>query len=436
MTYMVKQITAPSLLSLCGITTALLYGYLAVASHQNSAGLAELAWVCGIAAILCFSCWAYYHNKPEYLSLHSILFWAIVFRLIGVLGFPLLEDDFYRYLWDGRMLVEYGSPYGIAPSMFFEDSTLSEQFDTILSNINHPNIATIYGPLCQWIFALGYWLAPGEVWVLQAIFAAFDIALILLLSRMTKPVNVLLYAWCPLIIKEFAFTAHTDVMAVCLLIFACYFWQRQALLRTALLLALAVSAKLFALVMVPFLLRWQWRAWMVFFALLASLYLPFASDLFSSEHGLIAMSSGWVFNSLPYYLARVYQWHSIQYYMMAVLLAVYGYGFFRGTFTPRDSNGSVKLPRGDWIFAALLATSPVINPWYGVWVLAFAAAYPSLWAWTASIALLLSYVIGLYFDHPELLAYEQPPSILLLEYTLIIAAIGVGYWYKQYNSTR
>ena len=60
---------------------------------------------------------------------------------------------------------------------------------------------------------------------------------------------------------------------------------------------------------------------------------------------------------------------------------------------PRRAPGEV--PRGDWIYGLFLFAAPVINPWYALWLLPFAAIYPSLWAWTASWALFLSYITGL-----------------------------------------
>ena len=76
---------------------------------------------------------------------------------------------------------------------------------------------------------------------------------------------VLLYAWSPLIIKEFAFTAHPDVLGALFLMAAYLGYQRGYFLRAGALLALAMGVKLFALLMVPLLLGLQWRAWLVFF---------------------------------------------------------------------------------------------------------------------------------------------------------------------------
>ena len=101
----------------------------------------------------------------------TVIFFAIVFRVLGVLAFPVLEDDIFRYLWDGRMSIELGSPYGLIPSDYFDHAGISARFEEILGLINYPNIATVYGPTNQWVFALSYLVAPGESWPLQSIYA-------------------------------------------------------------------------------------------------------------------------------------------------------------------------------------------------------------------------------------------------------------------------
>ena len=65
----------------------------------------------------------------------------------------------------------------------------------------------------------------------------------------------------------------------------------------------------------------------------------------------------------------------------------------------------------------------MINPWYLLWVLPFAAIYPSAWAWTASSAVLLSYAIGIYLGDYTLQAYQQPTWIRFLEFGLILLAL-------------
>ena len=64
----------------------------------------------------------------------------------------------------------------------------------------------------------------------------------------------MLYAWCPLVVKEIAFTAHPDGLGVGLLLAALVLAQGRRWRSAAVCLGLACGAKIFALVLVPFVL--------------------------------------------------------------------------------------------------------------------------------------------------------------------------------------
>ena len=137
-------------LTICGVVSACLYCALTIRSQSYAqAGHIELWIVAGCCAALSFWVFYYHHKNNIPVPVVSLLFWALCFRLIGVAGFPILEDDFYRYLWDGRMLVETGSPYRLAPAEFFGAENIPEKFESILDRINYPDIATVYGPVCN-----------------------------------------------------------------------------------------------------------------------------------------------------------------------------------------------------------------------------------------------------------------------------------------------
>ena len=127
------------------------------------------------------------------------------------------------------------------------------------------------------MFLLGYWLRPGSVAALQAILVAIDFVTIALLLRLAPAANVMLYAWCPLVVKEIAFTAHPDGVGVCLLLAAIVLVRGRHWHSAAVSLGLACGAKVFALVLAPLVLVGaKARHWILCAATLAALYAPFA----------------------------------------------------------------------------------------------------------------------------------------------------------------
>jgi hypothetical protein len=104
----------------------------------------------------------------------------------GFFGEPLFEDDWARYLWDGRQLIVSGNPYATAPVDHFADDNVPEPFRRLLDEINNPMRQRSTAPVCQFAFALSHLIAPAHLWPLKLLLLAADLltlALLLGLSR-------------------------------------------------------------------------------------------------------------------------------------------------------------------------------------------------------------------------------------------------------------
>ena len=417
-------------MSLAGLLSACAYSYLAY--HSQYYGHARLfdLWVsCGIAIAVCLLTWFYYFKTDRSIPIVALLFWALIFRIIGIYAFPVLEDDFYRYLWDGFRFVSSGSPYIQPPSEFFADNTLNDSFEHILGSIGYPDFPTVYGPACQWLFALSYLIAPGESWPMQLILSLLDILLILFLLRLAPTKYVLLYAWNPLVIKEIAFTAHPDILGVFFLFAA--FMSRKYIFYAAVLIAIAVASKIFALIIAPLILGLCWRAWLVFIVALLFVSAPFLVDATQMTVGLQTMAELWLFNS-PIYMLLLNIFPSIWVKLVMLIIFTSIWSAYVLRYLCKKSSENV-IPRGDLLFGLLLICMPVANPWYLLWLLPFSVIYPSYWAWVASFAVFLSYAIGLNMEGGNLAAYQQPVWAISLEYGLIVLAILADFTFSKYK---
>lgn len=406
---------------IAGSISLLAYAYLCIQSQNyGQATLFDLLSVSAICATLSFAVWFYHWQADKEVSLSLLIIFAVLFRIIGIFSYPVLEDDGFRYLWDGSMTIEYGSPYGYIPADFFDNENLSIRFEEILGLINYPSIATIYGPLCQVVFALAYVIAPGELWPLQLIFAIADIGVVLLLLKLARPLWVLLYAWSPLVIKEFAFTAHPDVLGVFFLLSAYVLFKQKKFAWVGLCVALAAGVKIFAIVLLPFLFKFQWRAYLLFILTVMLLALPWGFTQAWFPEGLKTMSDDWLFNAPIYSLLG--KWLSInttKIILLSIYASVMAVICFRYLFIKQ---AQVNLFRPDLIFLGLFLCTPALNAWYLVWLLPFAVIFPSLWAWTASVAILLAYASGINLSVSGLAPYQIPHSVLILEFGLIAFA--------------
>ena len=413
----------PNWVDAAGFGCAALYlGLALLARGPSDPGVGAFLLISAAIAALTFGLFAWSGKEPGRICVGRLVLWAVVFRGIGLFGGPFFEDDFFRYLWDGYRFAEDGTPYGIAPEAFFADPNLPPLFRGILDQINFPELPTIYGPVTQFAFLLGYGAAPGSVTALQAIFIVFDLLTIGLLLRLASPRAVLLYAWCPLVVKEVAFTAHPDGFAVFFVLAAVLLAKRERFHGAAACLALGTGAKVLAVVVVPFVLRTARRThWATFWGVLALLYLPFLWQGGSDLPTLFVFAREWEFNSaffgvmgaaLPNAAARV----------ICGVLFITGAAWLYF----REESPARGVPPGDRLYGLLLVLAPVVNPWYLLWVLPFAAIRPSAWAWTASVAVLLSYATGLNLQEMNMHPFGHPWWVRPVEYGAIALAVVAG----------
>jgi alpha-1,6-mannosyltransferase len=408
-----------------GLAACMAWAWLARASWETTqvpvAGLLAAVALAWAATLLAWSA-----ARRGEVSLRRVVVWALAFRVLGLLGDPVLEDDHYRYLWDGYRFAVGGNPYADAPADHFADPEVPEPFQAVLDRVNYPTVPTIYGPVCQVLFRLGYAIAPAQVWALKAILLALDLVALALLARLAGPAALLLYAWCPLLVQELAFTGHVDAAGVCLLVAALFAFRRRRDAALGALLALAVGVKLLAVVAVPALLaRAGRRAAGAFAATLFLVYLPFLLlDGTAGRAGSSAFLGGWEFNSTGFAVVSALLGGAAGRAACALLFALAYLGFL---WRSRRA-GDREIPRLEYAFAAFFLLSPVVNAWYLLWMLPFVALRPAPWSVAALAVVPLAYVHGLTLPASGLAPYEHPQWVRPVEVGVVLLAACLGGW--------
>lgn len=413
-------------LALCGTASTLAYAALAWQSHRTPA-IWMLLGTLGIGWVALLGAWRAAASLTGPQLLPRLWIFAIALRCAGLLAEPVFEDDHFRFLWDGRQLALTGNPYDRAPREYFTDATLPDRFQRILGNINHPDVPTIYGPVCQFMFALSYWIAPGELWPLKALLIGADLLVLGLLLRLVAARHALLYAWCPLIIHETAFNAHPEILGVAALVAGLWTLRQRHPAAGALLCAVAVAARIHAVLLVPFLL-WpvRGRTLTAFVLGIAVLYAPFwAQGSTADLAGLRTLLGQWEFNSSLFGVTKeLAGWAAAKGFCTALLVLGAAILFLRFTHATAETIDPATNRTVDFmtvVLALFLACSAVVNPWYLLWLPPLFALRPSLTLAVALAAVSLSYIHGGTISIEGLAPYHHPKWLRPLEYGLILA---------------
>src|ERR1051325_8776059 len=205
------------------------------------------------SAIYLLAAWLVIRARSSNSTLLIVIAFAVLFRVSILFTPPYLSDDIYRYIWDGRVQAAGINPYRYIPAA---PELAQLRDDTIYPKINRRDYAhTIYPPVAQVVFLLTTRISESVVWmkVTMLIFEMIAIwAIAQLLNLLGRPRQLLLiYAWHPLVVWEFAGSGHVDAIAICFMALAFLAWERKSDLGAGFMLACATLTKLFPLVLIP-----------------------------------------------------------------------------------------------------------------------------------------------------------------------------------------
>jgi len=222
-----------------------------------------------------------------------ILAVAALLRLPVLCMPPYLSSDIYRYVWDGRVQGAGINPYRYVPA----DPHLEQLRDPrIYPHINRSGYApTIYPPVAEAIF-LAVTRASQSLIAMKAAMVVFEAITVGVLLRLLGSAglpagHVLVYAWHPLPIWEFAGSGHIDAALIAFVVLALWARKRDRGSLAGLALAGATLAKLYPAVLLPALYgRREWRVPVAFSAAVILGYLPFIG----AGRGVLGFLPGYV----------------------------------------------------------------------------------------------------------------------------------------------
>lgn len=301
---MVKLHCQHVLLFALAAASACAYGAIAVSGqslHEEGTGSHSLLTILGLFAL----CFAFYFAairvamrlQSDRSSLWIIVGGALLFRGLLLFSDPIEEIDIYRYLWDGAVSTSGVNPFRYAPQQVLAADggdalphdlaklvalrDASPPLAETLSRVHFGELPTVYPPVSQLAFAGATIMTPSmasiatRMVIMKGWFVFFDLLTIAVVLKLLRRCGyhrslVVIYAWCPLVTKELANSGHLDSLAVFLTSLSAYHMAKSLfvfpeqlpaaapgrvrpaeILWPALILGLAVGAKLYPVVLAP-----------------------------------------------------------------------------------------------------------------------------------------------------------------------------------------
>jgi alpha-1,6-mannosyltransferase len=342
---------------------------------------------------------------------------ALLWRVPLALAPVGRDGDVYRYIWDARLQRAGLNPYTVRP----DDPAVAWVHSPLTLRMNNPGVPSPYPPVAQLYFraVTAVRETPEAIKVSLVLCEAL---LVLVLWRWLAwcgldPCWVLAYAWHPLATLETARNGHFDVFGVLLLCASAAALLRGWRRRAAVCFALAIGARLLPIVLAPV----YWKRLGVRDAAIASAVLLACSAPFIREGTLPA-------GSIPHVVSR-FRFNAPLYELTQTLVGVWGAAAVAvaaglGVALACRRWDAARTPGAwAWPLAAALACSPLVYPWYLVWLLPFltGVATVPLTAWSLSV--MSTYAVWQWFAAGA--SWRVPGTVLALEY---LPPMVVGCW--------
>lgn len=396
-------------------------------------------------------------------SPRTIILTAIAFRLMFLFRSPELSDDIYRYLWDGLTVLHGNNPYVFAPA---DAKLVATNSAELLSQVNHPQLVTIYPPAAQIVFAIGAFF--GGILGIKAVLVALDIAVCVVILRILSQLNMrpsraVLYAWHPLPILEVASSGHIDGAGILFLMLAFMTLipprqapnvpvtnNRLASVVAGLAFSVAVLVKLFPLVFLPAFLFLSGRKGMRPFILgavigTAALLIPFLPGLYNIFTTLDVYVRNWEFAGFAFRsLREIFLSGTIARQILAVVFlfitASLYVSLFRKQNPAQGVHPSFQFPEVFWtvygIALVFLLLTPTLHPWYALYLACLLPFVPGAAGLVLTWAVLLSYRVLI--DFTLLGTWRENDSVPAIIWaatvgTLILSWIAKGSKFDFYR---
>ncbi|MBS3737920.1 mannosyltransferase [Mesohalobacter halotolerans] len=397
-------------------------------------------------------------EKSE-LNFNQLCVLSLLYRLVFLVSIPNLSQDFFRFFWDGQLVLQGLSPYAENVNYFFNNG-LEYKIDQAeilrqgMGKLNAGNYSN-YPAFSQYIYAVCAWFAKGSVLSfvisLRLILICFDLLFIVFAKKLLvhfkqNPKKLFWYVLNPLCILELTGNLHLEGVMIAFFVIAFYLLITQKHVLSALFLSLSISTKLLSLIFLPLVFKYHTNKFnflnaskrMIYYSfwvilLLGIQFVFFYDDRFFNNFSeSIALWFGkFEFNASIFYVIKwigyqISGWNIIQTYALFMpFLTVISFVIIIIKSKAKLINLLENLM---WMFMIYYLLSTTVHPWYILFPLALSVFTPFKAVYLWSFLIFLSY-----FAYNTNVVVE-PAWVLIIEYGILIIYICYELKRKFYSS--
>lgn len=378
---------------------------------------------------------------------------GIIFRLVFLFAIPNLSQDFYRFIWDGKLLLEGFNVYLFTPASFIDAgqypiAQAQVLYDGMgpLSAGNHTN----YPPINQLCFLVASWFfcdsILGSVVVMRLMVILADMGIVWFGIKLLKELNIATYRMFyyflnPFIIIELTGNLHFEAVMLFFLVLSLYLIQKNRWQLAACMLAFSVSIKLLPLIFLPlFYKKLGLKNWVLFCVIVLGVVVVTFAPFFSMEfvHHYTDTVALWFrkfeFNASVYYILRSIGYAFSGYNEIAIIgkvLSVSVLLFVLVSATLKRNVRTIGLMHTMlFVMAFYFFTTTTVHSWYLATplVLSVFTNYKFTVVWSFTIFLS-------YFSYSTTI-YQENTWLLLVEYSAVYAVFFYEVYRENVNNKK
>jgi hypothetical protein len=402
-------------------------------------------------------------------NIKALTYLAFSFRVIFILAIPNLSQDFYRFIWDGRMLFTGLNPYLFTPQSFISSGEFpvpqAAELYKGMGVLNGSHF-TNYPPINQLCFFIASVFASksiiGSVVVFKLLIITADFGTFFygkrLLERLNIPVyNIFWYVLNPFIIIELTGNLHFEGVMIFFLIWSLYLLNCGKWKLAGVILAVSISVKLMPLIFLPLFFKWfllnkdrksndkpnlfagLWRLIGFYCIVLVStiiMFAPFLSgDFFNNYAKTVGLwFQNFEFNASLYYVAREIGYSFRGYNEIGiigkitpilVIVFILIVTFFRKNKSMIELISAMLLVLSFYYF-----TATTVHPWYVATLLILSVftkyKFPLVW----SFVIILSYLAYINIDKAD---KSENLLVIAIEYIVVYSVFIWEVFFKKRN---